>query len=270
MTYYPYGEERTSTADGRDKFGTYMRDSVTQDYADQRYYNVGMGRFSVPDRIEIDLGAGFLSTQHATIGFDSSRPGSTNHFAFGEGDPVNFNDPDGRSMTYVGYGVCYAGRGADGVADFVKCDYYTYGKDLQPEADPSSASFQRAAGFMKDCLANLDHTLALQRSIFVAQSLRWIGINMLNRAGNAAVVGALTGGGLGSAGLVVGAGAGAVGGAALTGTLAMITGLINGLETFYLGRLPEYDRTVITPALAKGIKDCQDGADKIAQERSNQ
>ena len=43
MTYYPYGEERTSTADGREKFGTYMRDSVTQDYADQRYYGVGTG-----------------------------------------------------------------------------------------------------------------------------------------------------------------------------------------------------------------------------------
>ena len=41
MSYYPYGEEKTSTADDREKFVTYTRDSVTQDYADQRYYAVG-------------------------------------------------------------------------------------------------------------------------------------------------------------------------------------------------------------------------------------
>src|SRR5271169_6064063 len=45
MSYYPYGEERTSTADGREKFGTYFRDTTGQDYADQRYYAVGSGRF---------------------------------------------------------------------------------------------------------------------------------------------------------------------------------------------------------------------------------
>ena len=45
FAYYPYGEERTTTPDGRDKFGTYFRDGVGQDYADQRYYNAGMGRF---------------------------------------------------------------------------------------------------------------------------------------------------------------------------------------------------------------------------------
>jgi hypothetical protein len=43
MSYYPYGEERTSTADNREKFGTYMRDNPGQDYADQRYYGVGTG-----------------------------------------------------------------------------------------------------------------------------------------------------------------------------------------------------------------------------------
>jgi hypothetical protein len=33
FAYYPFGEERTSTVDGRDKFGTYFRDGVGQDYA---------------------------------------------------------------------------------------------------------------------------------------------------------------------------------------------------------------------------------------------
>ena len=36
-------------ADGREKFGTYTRDNPGQDYADQRYYGVGKGRFNVPD-----------------------------------------------------------------------------------------------------------------------------------------------------------------------------------------------------------------------------
>jgi hypothetical protein len=46
--YYPYGEERGSaTADDREKFGTYWRDSYTGwDYADQRYYSGAWGRFA--------------------------------------------------------------------------------------------------------------------------------------------------------------------------------------------------------------------------------
>jgi hypothetical protein len=36
MNYFPYGEERTSTANGVEKFGTYARDAVGQDYAEQR------------------------------------------------------------------------------------------------------------------------------------------------------------------------------------------------------------------------------------------
>ena len=80
MTYYPYGEERTSTADGREKFGTYMRDSVTQDYADQRYYAVGMGRFGTPDPMK---------------GARAADPRSWNKYAYVLGDPVNFTDRHG-------------------------------------------------------------------------------------------------------------------------------------------------------------------------------
>ena len=47
--YYPYGEERTSTVNGRDKFGTYFRDLTGMDYADQRYYAPGTGRFGSAD-----------------------------------------------------------------------------------------------------------------------------------------------------------------------------------------------------------------------------
>jgi hypothetical protein len=57
FAYYPYGEERGTSADGREKFGTYTRDSVGQDYADQRYYAVGTGRFSGADPYMASAGA---------------------------------------------------------------------------------------------------------------------------------------------------------------------------------------------------------------------
>ena len=78
--YYPYGEERTSTADNREKFGTYLRDSLTQDYADQRYYSVGMGRFGTPD-----------PSSAVSVG----SPYTWNRYAYVHGDPINFRDPSG-------------------------------------------------------------------------------------------------------------------------------------------------------------------------------
>jgi YD repeat-containing protein len=50
QAYFPYGEERTTTSDNREKFGTYTRDNLGQDYADQRYYGVGTGRFFTVDQ----------------------------------------------------------------------------------------------------------------------------------------------------------------------------------------------------------------------------
>jgi RHS repeat-associated protein len=87
ISYYPYGQERPqgnglTTADGRDKFGTYFRDGIGQDYADQRYYNQA-GRFFSPD-------PGGLSTA------DPTDPGSWNRYAYVGGDPVSFRDPHGR------------------------------------------------------------------------------------------------------------------------------------------------------------------------------
>jgi hypothetical protein len=52
MNYWPWGQERTSTADGREKVRTYFRDQVIGlglDYADQRYYGFNWGRFQTPD-----------------------------------------------------------------------------------------------------------------------------------------------------------------------------------------------------------------------------
>ncbi len=86
--YLPYGEELTSTPDGREKFATYLRDSGVGgdyglDYADQRYYDRGSGRFLTPD-------PGGVSTA------DPMNPRSWNRYAYANGDPINFYDPHGR------------------------------------------------------------------------------------------------------------------------------------------------------------------------------
>jgi RHS repeat-associated protein len=87
FAYYPYGEERTTTADGREKFGTYARDNTASDYADQRYYNVGTGRFNVPDPYQASAGA--------------EDPTGWNRYMYVGGDPINFADIDGQSKIQV-------------------------------------------------------------------------------------------------------------------------------------------------------------------------
>jgi RHS repeat-associated protein len=82
INYFPYGEERTRTANGVEKFGTYTRDAVGQDYAEQRYYNSNMGAFWSPDP------GGIRTT-------DPSRPSSWNRYAYVEGDPINSTDRHG-------------------------------------------------------------------------------------------------------------------------------------------------------------------------------
>jgi RHS repeat-associated protein len=89
MSYFPYGEERTSTPDGTEKFGTYYRDGPGQDYAEQRYYNNGTGRFWSVD-------PGGIATA------DMSDPTSLNRYAYVGGDPINFADRHGRNRNIVG------------------------------------------------------------------------------------------------------------------------------------------------------------------------
>jgi RHS repeat-associated protein len=87
FAYYPYGLERTSTPDGRQKFATYFRDGQVngtwEDYADQRYYNPYIGSFWSPD-------PGGMATA------DAKDPTSWNRYAYAGGDPVNFVDPTGQ------------------------------------------------------------------------------------------------------------------------------------------------------------------------------
>jgi RHS repeat-associated protein len=85
IAYYPWGEERTSTPDGADKFATYFRDSsvagVGEDYANARYYNNNFGRF--------------WSVDPTTGDIRLSNPQTWNAYAYANGDPVNSYDPGG-------------------------------------------------------------------------------------------------------------------------------------------------------------------------------
>jgi RHS repeat-associated protein len=91
--YYPFGDEITSTANDATKFGTYHRDGFTGlDYADQRYYASGYGRFNSPDP---SMGSLILK-----------KPGSWNRYAYVGGDPVNSNDADGLGRQQCSRDAC--------------------------------------------------------------------------------------------------------------------------------------------------------------------
>ena len=91
FSYYPYGEERTTTVDGREKFGTYFRDLGTGlDYAEQRYYGNGAGRFWSPDPYRA-----------GGTGNDVANPSSWNRYSYVRGDPINFLDRRGTCGTSV-------------------------------------------------------------------------------------------------------------------------------------------------------------------------
>ncbi len=81
--FRPYGQEYgSSSPNDQTKFGTYHRDNDTGlDYADQRYYTPGVGRFATSDPYRASAGAG--------------DPASWNRYAYVEGDPVNRFDPVG-------------------------------------------------------------------------------------------------------------------------------------------------------------------------------
>jgi RHS repeat-associated protein len=119
--YYPFGDEITSTANDATKFGTYHRDGFTGlDYADQRYYASGYGRFNTPDPYRASAGLG--------------DPGSWNRFAYVGGDPVNRFDPFGLSYVGVGDGVDESSVQCD---DDGNCSFYDNGEDFDGSDDVS-------------------------------------------------------------------------------------------------------------------------------------
>jgi len=132
MSYFPYGEERTSTPDGVDKFGTYFRDGPGQDYAQQRYYNNGTGRFWSVD-------PGGIKTAKP------KSPTSWNRYMYVNGDPVNRTDRHGLNVdddtdgctdddsdmpcfSATGYGIGDDdGGGDDGDGYYDSCDFDPFG-----------------------------------------------------------------------------------------------------------------------------------------------
>jgi RHS repeat-associated protein len=107
--FYPYGEEISSTADDRTKFGTYNRDGFTGlDYADQRFYASSYGRFNTSDPYMASGGA--------------VDPESWNRYAYVGGDPINGYDPrglltckgDGEDEYRPGGSDCYSNSGDGG------------------------------------------------------------------------------------------------------------------------------------------------------------
>jgi len=80
---------------------------MPKDYADQRYYNAGMGRFWSPDRGTANPG----------------NPISWNRYAYAGGDPVNQIDPRGTNYVLVYGGWCWGGGENGGP---YPCDIYRW------------------------------------------------------------------------------------------------------------------------------------------------
>ncbi len=85
--YFPYGEDRVNPTpanppNGQEKFATYTRDAETGlDYAYQRYYTAGLGRFMTPDPLDASA--------------TPTAPQSWNRYDYTHGDPINHLDPTG-------------------------------------------------------------------------------------------------------------------------------------------------------------------------------
>ncbi len=114
QSFYPYGQAIAGLASPADApppnygsvtypasgsvsdvaFGTYHRDGAL-DYALNRYDDPARGRFTTPDPGE-----------SATLG----NPLSWNRYAYTEGAPINFNDPQGLSAIPIGEKVFWPGE----------------------------------------------------------------------------------------------------------------------------------------------------------------
>ena len=85
--YFPYGEDRVNPTpanppNGQEKFATYTRDAETGlDYAYQRYYASGLGRFMTVDSSN--------SSGHP------QNPSSWNRYVYAVQNPLNIVDPTG-------------------------------------------------------------------------------------------------------------------------------------------------------------------------------
>jgi len=106
--YFPYGEDRTNPnptnpANGVEKYATYTRDAESGlDYAYQRYYTSGLGRFLTADPYDGSAGP--------------YNPQSWNRYPYAGNDPADNNDSAGLDCGGQAnwYGLCGPGLGQYG------------------------------------------------------------------------------------------------------------------------------------------------------------
>jgi RHS repeat-associated protein len=121
-TYFPWGEDKgTTNPQNTWSFATYWRDYGGLDYANNRYYSNGYGRFMSPDPYQAT----------ATSPSDPRTPQSWNRYAYVQGDPVNYNDPTGQLICDPDYMIFCNGDG-DGI--------------VSGNCDPSQASCNSPCG----------------------------------------------------------------------------------------------------------------------------
>ena len=154
-SYFPYGEERTVTPDDTEKFGTYLRDGPGQDYARQRYYNNGTGRFWNVD-------PGGIKTA------DPSTPISLNRYAYVNGDPVNSNDRHGLyaegptaewCIEHPDDPACYAPCGTGGLpSQFAHAMLYAPDPGCGPVVLPGPGGPEPQPPTAPSCLDGLNQT----------------------------------------------------------------------------------------------------------------
>ncbi|MFN0169814.1 MAG: RHS repeat-associated core domain-containing protein [Bryobacteraceae bacterium] len=127
--FYPYGEEFVpTTAEERQKFGTYWRDGGTGlDYANERYYLNNLGRFLTPD--PSDSGA-------------LDGPQSLNLYAYVLGDPINYNDPEGLApcRDFTVYAPTGANLGTVGSLLNLSTDFGILAAAVQLESSPNAGN----------------------------------------------------------------------------------------------------------------------------------
>jgi RHS repeat-associated protein len=129
---YPYGTGQAAppTADDSLDFATYSRDvNSGLEYAINRYYSAGYGRFLTPDAFG---GSG-----------KAGNPASWNRYTYSLGDPINSRDPSGLcAASYAGicdYGYC--------PPQYQTCDYGPPGTESGIN-DPSQGNCGATTGFV--------------------------------------------------------------------------------------------------------------------------
>ncbi len=135
--YFPYGEDRYSPSpanppNGQEKFATYTRDAETGlDYAYQRYYTAGLGRFMTPDPLAASASV--------------TSPQTQNRYPYANNDPANNADPAGTDAI-CGLNGNWDGEGCSGAGYYAA----STATSVDPFAVYASSGMQVAYG----CLVN--------------------------------------------------------------------------------------------------------------------